>query len=798
MSTEIVWFENCSYDLKHLVGGKCSSLGELHSIAKRIGFLTSGGFAVTTVLYDDYIRQNKLSQIIETKLGEIDINNLPQLQEQSKALRTIVAAGFLSPGQKNAILSAYRELCKVYDQENLEVAVRSSALAEDLPSASFAGQHDTFLNVCGESDLLQAVKDCFASLFNGRAISYRATHHIEMCDIKISVAVQKMVRSDLGSAGVAFSLDPDTGYDKAIIINSTFGLGELVVSGGVKPDEFILDKRVLGDTDGDPILVKKKGQKKSKIIYDIENGGVKEIATTEHERLNFSLTSVQIVELGRYVQELEILYSTLFQKKMAVDVEWAIDGIDHRIYILQTRPETVHSNDLDRLQLYQYILESRSNVLVTGVAVGAKISGGKLCRMTDIHESTKFTEGDILVTEMTTPDWEPIMKISSGIITNKGGRTCHAAIIARELGINAIVGVGSQADKLTNEDCVTISCAEGETGIVYEGILPFRIDTLLISSTLKLPVKMMLNIGNPECSFEHSLIPNSGVGLVRLEFIVNNSIRIHPLALHHYPHIREDIREKIHAIIGETTGQAYYTQNLSSGLAKIASSFYPNDVIVRLSDFKSNEYRNLIGGELYEPHEENPMIGWRGASRYYSEGYKPAFQLECEAIRYARDVMKMTNIIVMIPFCRTPEECKMVLDTMASYGLVRGDNDLRVFLMCEIPSNVIEADRFSPMIDGVSIGGNDLLQLTLGVDRDSEQINYLSDDKNVSYRRLISLAIKTYHKHGVKVGFCGQQPSDSLEFCKFLIDEDIDSISVTPDSAIKTLKNLGEIKQDIA
>ena len=501
-----------------------------------------------------------------------------------------------------------------------------------------------------------------------------------------------------------------------------------------------------------------------------------------------------MITLGRYLLQLEKSYSKLFNKEIGVDVEWAIDGIDHNIYIIQTRPETVHSNDSDTLNIQNYVLEERSDVLIKGVAVGDKISSGKIKLLKDIHDCDDFNEGDILVTEMTTPDWEPIMKISSGIITDKGGRTCHAAIVARELGLNAVVGCGNATSKLKDVESATISCAEGETGIIYDGMLPFHVDKLALTKNLKLPVKMMLNVGNPECAFENSLIPNSGVGLARLEFIVSNYIKIHPLALYNYPNVREDIREKVYNVIGNyDSGKWYYIKRLAKGIGKIASAFYPNDVIVRLSDFKSNEYRNLIGGELYEPNEENPMIGWRGASRYYSDEYKDAFKLECEAIQYARDVMKMDNIVVMIPFCRTPEECQLVIDTMAGHGLVRGENGLRIFLMCEIPSNVIEADRFSPMLDGVSIGGNDLLQLTLGVDRDSDKISYLSNDENISYRRMISMAIKTYKDNGVKVGFCGQQPSDSIEFCEFLIKENIDTISVTPDSALKTIQNLGNI-----
>jgi pyruvate,water dikinase len=615
-----------------------------------------------------------------------------------------------------------------------------------------------------------------------------------LSDVKISVAIQKMIRSDIGSAGVAFSLDPETGYNKAIVINSAFGLGELVVSGGVKPDEFILDKRVLRDIDGDPIIIKKKGDKNTKIVYDTENGGVIEVDTNEFERLNYSMSNSQMITLGRYLLQLEKSYSKLFNKEIGVDVEWAIDGIDHNIYIIQTRPETVHSNDTDTLNIQNYVLEERSDILIKGVAVGDKISSGKIKLLKDIHDCDNFNQGDILVTEMTTPDWEPIMKISSGIITDKGGRTCHAAIVARELGLNAVVGCSDATEKLKDTDSATISCTEGETGIIYDGMLPFHIDKLALTKNLKLPVKLMLNVGNPECAFENSLIPNSGVGLARLEFIVSNYIKIHPLALYNYPNIREDVREKVYNVIGNyDSGKWYYIKRLAKGIGKIASAFYPNDVIVRLSDFKSNEYRNLIGGELYEPNEENPMIGWRGASRYYSDDYKDAFKLECEAIQYAREIMKMDNIVVMIPFCRTPEECQLVIDTMAQHGLVRGENGLRIFLMCEIPSNVIEADKFSPMLDGVSIGGNDLLQLTLGVDRDSDKISYLSNDENVSYRRMISMAIKTYKENGVKVGFCGQQPSDSIEFCEFLIKENIDTISVTPDSALKTIQNLGNI-----
>jgi len=790
--TNIIWFKDCSYKNKDLVGGKCSSLGELYSISKHIGFSIGDGFAITINMYNEFIEYNNLEMKIQDILNSVNIENIKDLEDKSKIIRNLITNSILTSRQIENIDENYKKLSKIYGYENIDVAVRSSALAEDLPNASFAGQHDTFLNIKEIDNLINAIILCFASLFNTRAISYRKTHNIPFHDVKISVAIQKMIRSDVGSAGVAFSLDPETGYDKAIVINSSFGLGELVVSGGVKPDEFILDKRVLYDIEGDPIIIKKKGDKNTKIVYDNYNG-VKEVDTTEYQRLNYSMSNNQIITLGRYLLRLEKIYSKLLDKKIGVDVEWAIDGVDNNIYIIQTRPETIHSND-NNLHIKNYSLVEKGEILLTGVSVGDKISSGSIKILDSINDAHLFEKGDIIVTDMTTPDWEPLMKISSGIITNKGGRTCHAAIVARELGLNAVVGCGNATDILNIYNDVTISCAEGETGFVYKNKLEYKVEKLSFNKELKLPVKMMLNIGNPECAFEHSRIPNSGVGLARLEFIVSNYIKIHPLALYNYPNVEENVRKEIYNVIGNyNSGRWYYIKRLAKGIGKIASAFYPNDVIVRLSDFKSNEYRNMIGGNLYEPEEENPMIGWRGASRYYSDEYKEAFRLECEAIQYVRDEMKMTNVVLMIPFCRTPTECELVINKLESHGLKRGENGLKIFLMCEIPSNVIEADNFSKLIDGVSIGGNDLLQLTLGVDRDSERISYLSDNTNISYRRMISMAIKTYKENGVKVGFCGQQPSDSIEFCKFLIDENIDTISVTPDSALKTIKNLGNI-----
>ena len=787
----ILKFKDCSYKNKDLVGGKCSSLGELYHLSQQLNFNIADGFAITTYLYDKFIEQNNLKDFIENTLNSIDYSNIKDIEDKSYQLITKLVESQLNDSQIDEIQSYYEQLCTKYNNSKLEVAIRSSALAEDLPNASFAGQQDTYLNITGIDNVILNIKKCFASLFNVRALSYRNSHEIKLCDVKISVAIQKMVRSDIGSAGVAFSLDPESGYDKAIVINSSFGLGELVVSGGVKPDEIICNKSTLKIVDADPIIMKKMGSKNNKIVYAPE-GGTIEIETNLIEKINFSITNNQAINLARYVLFLEEKYSEMFEKSMGVDVEWAIDGTDQKIYILQTRPETIHSNADEQLVIEKYILDEKSSELITGVAVGEKISSGKIKILQSLDQYEQFDKGDILVTDMTTPDWEPLMKISSGIITNKGGRTCHAAIVAREMGLNAVVGTNNCTELLKNVDKCTIYCAGGEQGVVYEGLLNFHIDKIEMNNK-DLPVKLMMNVGNPETSFSSSLMPNKGVGLARLEFIINNYIKIHPKALIDYPNVKEELKEKIYNVLGaHDNGEWYFIKRLARGISKIASAFAPHDVIVRFSDFKSNEYKNLLGGDIYEPNEENPMLGWRGASRYYSPEYEKAFELECEAIKYVRNVMKMTNVVVMIPFCRTPNECKKVVETMAKYGLVRGENNLKVYLMCEIPSNVIEAEEFSPFVDGVSIGGNDLLQLTLGVDRDSQKITHLSNHQNVSYRRLISQAIQTYKKNNIKVGFCGQQPSDSIEFCEFLINEGIDSISVTPDSVLNTINNLSK------
>ena len=787
----ILEFSKCLYNNKHLVGGKCSSLGELYNLSKKYNFNIADGFATTTILFDDYLEYNNLTSLLEITLKDIQTDDIKELESISKVISSKIINGQFTDKQISDITDSYNELCRKYNTTNLEVAIRSSSISEDSSNASFAGQQDTFLNIRGIDDILIYIKQCIASLYNTRAISYRISHNIRYEDIKISVAIQKMVRSDIGSAGVAFSLDPESGYDKAVIINSAYGLGELVVSGGVIPDEIICNKATMNSSI-DPILMKKMGKKDTKIIYK-DLCGTEEVDTTELEKKTFSITDEQSILLGKYILNLEENYSKLFNKKIAVDIEWGIDGIDNNIYILQARPETIHSNDINK-ELSTYILDEKSDILIKGVAVGDKISSGRIKILESFAEAHKFEKGDILVTNITTPDWEPIMKISSGIITNKGGRTCHAAIVAREMGLNAVVGTVNCTTILEDVESATIYCAGGEEGIIYNGELNYHINKMSIDLSKKLPIKLMMNVGNPESCFTSSLLPHEGIGLVRLEFIISNYIKIHPNTLIEYNTIKPKLRSDIDLILNGCNPIQYYIHELARGIAKIASAYAPYDVIVRFSDFKSNEYKNLIGGEYYEPIEENPMIGWRGASRYYSEQFEKAFELECEAIKYVRNVMQITNVVVMIPFCRTVDECKLVLKTMAKYGLVRGENGLRVFLMCEIPSNVIEADEFSPLVDGVSIGGNDLLQLTLGIDRDSDMITHLSDHTNLSYRRLIKIAIEKYKANGVKIGFCGQQPSDSVEFSQFLINCGIDSISVTPDSVLQTLNNFTNTK----
>ncbi len=789
----IRWFEECDFHQKKYYGGKCTSLGELSRLSNKIGFQIGDGFALSTFMYDSFLEYNKIDKKIEGMMKKMEENmGYKELEEIGEEIRGMILSGKMREEDKEEIWKYYEELGLKYKMSKdtfLEVSVRSSAICEDSETASFAGQQDTYLNIYGKEMLIQHIIMCYASLYNTRAISYRLHHKIRPEEVKMSVAIQKMVRSDLGSAGVAFSVDTESGYDKAIIINSSFGLGELVVSGGVKPDEFIVDKRLISIDPLSPcILSKKMGDKKSKIIFSDEIG-TKEIQTTIEEENIFSLHEKEIQQLAWFIYKIEEEYCKKYKKKLYVDIEFAYDGKD--IYILQTRPETIYSNEINinKKKYVQYQLKTKNKKILEGIAVGEKISDGRIKKIKSIDEIHLFEKGDILVTDMTTPDWEPIMKISSGIITSKGGRTCHAAIVARELGINAIVGCSSNFENIENLSHVTMDCSEGEKGIIYEGKCEYEKKEYDFDITKSLPTNIMLNVANPDSVFVSSLLPNDGVGLLRMEFIIMNHLQYHPLKILNMNLLEDDdiyIKNKIRQF-EVSTPREWYIKELSMGIAKIASAFYPKPVILRMSDFKSNEYKSLKGGDIYEPNEENPMIGWRGCSRYYDEKYKEGFQLECEAVKYVREEMKMTNLIVMLPFCRTPEELIKVKEILKENGLERGKNNFELYMMCEIPSNVIESDLFAPHLDGISIGGNDLLQLTLGLDRDSELIQHIANYENISYQRLIKKSIEEYKKMGVKVGYCGQQPSDSISFCHFLIQNNIDSLSVTSDSLMKTL-----------
>ena len=771
----------------NFVGGKNASLGNMITDMDKLGIKVPNGFAITTQFYLNYMKDNNILDLVE----KLDLINDPI---EVEAIASNIRKSILGGNFKSDFISELKQ--SYLNIGGGDVAVRSSATAEDLDNASFAGQQDTYLNISGMDSLIYHIKKCIASLFNIRAISYRNSFNINSKDVGISVGIQKMVRSDLGSAGVAFSIDPDSGNNKVVVINSSHGLGEIVVSGQVVPDEFIVTKNINGVSS---IIDKRLGNKDNKLVYAEE--GIKLVKNNNVN--NFSLDNNNILLLASWVKILEEYMSK--EKYQPVDVEWAYDGIEKQLYIVQCRPETVHSNvDHDLITKYKVSKsitpkELKERTLLKGISVGSLLGLGKVRKITfannEVPENLsllEFNEGDILVTEITDPDWEPIMKKASAIITEKGGRTCHAAIVARELQVPCCVGAIGCLEKLKNGQEVTLDCTQGEEAFIYEGLIEFEKEENRLSELPKPPIDILLNVAAPQRAFQYANIPNKGVGLVREEFIINNFIQVHPLALINYNNLHDDIvRTKIEEITrGYDNKVEYFIDKLTYGLARIATAFYPNNVIIRFSDFKSNEYANLLGGQYYEPHEENPMIGWRGASRYYSEKYEQAFGLECEAIKRIRNNMGLTNVIVMIPFCRTPKECQRVLATMEKFGLKRGENGLQVYIMCEVPSNVILAEEFCKYVDGFSIGSNDLTQLTLGLDRDSELVHHLYDERNEAVKMMISKAIKTCKKNNVKIGICGQAPSDFPDFAEFLIEEGIDTISLTPDSVVKTIKKL--------
>jgi pyruvate,water dikinase len=785
------------------VGGKNASLGEMIQHLSRLGIRIPGGFIITVEAYQVFISFNQLEHKISSLLKEIDYENIESLRRAGLQIRNTIRNSKFPPDLSKMIIEAYYELSSKYGQEATDVAVRSSATAEDLPDASFAGQQETYLNVRGPAAIMDSVRNCFASLFTDRAISYRQNFGYDHFVIGISICIQKMVRSDLGSSGVAFSLDTESGFKDAVVINGIFGLGELIVQGSVSPDEFIVFKPALKDSFV-PIIEKKLGLKDQMMVYgDDPDERVKIIPVERTAQNKFCIDDEKILQLAKWVMIIESYYTKLKDHWCPMDIEWAVDGMTQQLFIVQARPETIHSRK-DHNKLTEYAMRPHKSVpLLKGIAVGDQIGSGRVKIMYSLDkrltDGNEFEAGDVLVTDMTDPDWEPIMKKASAIITNKGGRTCHAAIIAREMGVPAIVGCRNATSLLTDGMLVTASCGEGDEGFVYAEKLLFDIVETRLDELPPIDTKLMLNVASPSMAFRFSHIPNAGVGLAREEFIINNYIGIHPMALLKHKELGDEaLSAHIKtAIRGFENEEQFFIQKLSFGVAKIASAFYPNTVIVRFSDFKTNEYRNLKGGEHFEPLEENPMIGWRGASRYYSESYREAFALECKAIYHVREKMGLGNVAVMIPFCRTVEELKKVTRIMADHGLEKGKDGLELYLMAEIPSNIIMAEEFAEHITGFSIGSNDLTQLTLGLDRDSALVAHLYDERNEAVKRMLKILIRQAKRAGVKVGICGQGPSDHPDFAQFLVEAGIDSISVTPDSVIKTMKAIHSIEASL-
>lgn len=786
-----------------LVGGKNASLGEMMQHLSQAGINIPDGFIVTAAAYHQFIKYNGLDRKIRQIIEDTDISNLQQLSSCGLRIRELIQNGVFPGDMQGQIMHAYKSLVLFYDDNTMDVAVRSSATAEDLPDASFAGQQDTYLNVSGQQSLLTSIKNCFASLFTDRAISYRQSFGYDHFKIGLSVCVQKMVRSDRGVSGVAFSLDTESGFKDVVLINAAYGLGEMLVQGSVSPDEYIVHKPLLNEG-YKAIIEKKLGKKDRKMVYSVaENERVKVIDTTTAERNRFCLTDEQILQLSAWVSIIEAHYSKIKGRWCPMDVEWAVDGNSGKLFIVQARPETIHSRKkINTVTAYKISDKLRGDkVLLKGIAVGDKIASGTvhvLDGIENIHQ-VDFKKGDIMVTDMTDPDWEPVMKKAAAIITNKGGRTCHAAIVARELGVPAIVGCEVATSVLSTGQQITASCAEGEAGIIYDGIIAFEKTEHNLADLPEIDTPVMMNVASPDVAFQYAHYPNKGVGLAREEFVINNYIKVHPMALLKHEELGdEELTAHIKDITrGYENGEDFFIEKLSYGIGKIAAAFYPHKVIVRFSDFKTNEYFNMPGGKYFEPTEENPMIGWRGASRYYSKAYKEAFGMECRAIKKVREIMGLDNVVVMIPFCRTVNELMMVYETMNEYGLKRGENGLEVYLMAEIPSNVILAEQFGKYIDGFSIGSNDLTQLVLGLDRDSSLVASLYNERNDAVRNTISSLIKTAKRMKVKVGICGQGPSDYPDFAQFLVEEGIDSISVTPDSFMKTVNAIKQIEDQL-
>ena len=788
----IYFFDEIAIQDVSKVGGKNASLGEMYTKLSSKGINIPNGFATCTEAYWLLLEENNIKDKIQEILQDLDISDTINLQERGKKVRELILNSTLPKILEDEVLQAYRILSSQYSQENIDVAVRSSGTAEDLPDASFAGQQETFLNINTPQSLLLSVKKCFASLFTDRAISYRQSRGFNHFKVALSVGIQKMVRSDKSSSGIMFTLDTESGSKDLILINSIFGLGENVVSGRVNADEFMVFKPML-KKGINTILKHSLGSKKEKMLYSDDGKNTINVQTTKVEQNSFSIDDKDVIELAYQAMIIEEHYNC------PMDIEWAKDANENKLYIVQARPETVQS----KLQLstcinkYSIQVSKEDKVLISGRAVGEKIGVGKVNIINSTAEFSKFNDGDILVADTTNPDWEPIMKKASAVVTNRGSRTCHAAIVAREIGVPAVVGCNDATEILSAYDKVTVSCAQGDEGYIYDGAIPYSQESIDISNLQKTKIKLFMNVGNPAEAFNLAKMPNDGVGLARMEFIINHSINAHPMALvdmHKEKTVKDE--EKIRSFMApHKDTKEFFLEKLSEGIAMIAAAFYPRPVIIRTSDFKSNEYRNMLGGFDYEEVEENPMIGFRGASRYYDESYKEAFEWECEALKRVRDDMGLTNIKIMLPFVRTPDEGKKVIDIMNLQGLIQGKNSLEIYAMCEIPANIILAEEFLKIFDGYSIGSNDLTQLTLGVDRESAKIAHIFDERDEAVKRMIKMAIDACKKANKYIGICGQAPSDYPEITRFLVQNNIDSISLNPDSLYKMHKVITELEK---
>ena len=780
-----------------LVGGKCASLGELYQALKPRGVRAVDGFATTSEAYRLLLETDGLGARLRDLMKGLDHNDIRALNEAGKQARALMLDTPLPTSVHEAIVDAYRRLCERANGKP-EVAVRSSATAEDLPEASFAGQQDTILNVRGEEHLIEACHRCFASLWTDRAISYRAARGFDHFDVALSIGVQPMVRSDQACSGVMFTLDTESGFRDVVVINGAWGLGEAIVQGMATPDEWVVFKPTL-KTGARPIVSRRLGTKEVKMVYGLDGRGTRTREVVDAQRARFCLGDYEVLELARWASIIEEHYSSLAGKPTPMDIEWAKDGHTGELFILQARPETVHaSNRHNYIETYKLVGEHEAP-LVTGIAVGEKISQGRVHVLADPDHLAEFKAGDVLVTSMTDPAWEPIMKRAAAIVTDRGGRTCHSAIISRELGLPCIVGSGNASEVLKTGTMVTVSCAEGAHGNVYEGTIEYAVDKREVGEGQRPRTQVMMNVGDPDHAFAVASLPNDGVGLARLEFIINNHIGVHPMALVRYPHLQsaETVKE-IERRLGEEDPRDFFVRRLSEGIGRIAAAFFPKPVIVRMSDFKSNEYAMLIGGSEFEPTEENPMLGFRGASRYYDERYREGFELECLAMRRVREDMGLVNVKAMIPFCRTVAEAERVVSLMDEFGLKQGEHGLEIYAMCELPANVIYADEFLRVFDGYSIGSNDLTQLTLGLDRDSGMVAHLFDERDAAVERMVTIAIDAAQRAGKKIGICGQAPSDYPEFARFLVERGISSISLNPDTVLQTTQVILEAEAELS